>query len=278
MASLRGRHHPYQPVNPGSRENSFYLINNSTRRRSSFFDNNIEYEEGGENNVISYDISSLLCHGCWDKGSPFNKRLLCILLLEVIISTTLGHFKCPHDKEFDYHCIPLPDNTTGLTLLTITSFLVGMFSNNVLQRWWSIRVSLGFVINKSKTLAVSASSVVAFATHSSSPEIKEEAFQFICKVHRYLNLAHALIYKNADGDDNLSDLLERCLITPEEAVILQQASGNSSHNGSSTMSKMPFQLDVENSCTDDDASLSSAATTPVFSPYNVWQAAYCMHV
>lgn len=142
MATMRGRQHVYQPINPASKEGSFKLITKNTKRKSSFFENNIQYEEvGGEEKVISYDISSLLCHGCWDKGSPFNRRLIGILLLEVLISTTLANFKCTTD--FDYDCVPLPDNTTGLTLLTITSFLVGIFSNNVLQRWWSIRVSLG---------------------------------------------------------------------------------------------------------------------------------------
>ena len=145
MTFVRGRHHSYQPINPTSKEGSFHLLSKSSKRKSSFFENNIEYEEGagGEDKVISYDISSLLCHGCWDKGSPFNRRLIGILLLEVLISTTLAHFKCTTD--FNYQCVPLPDNTTGLTLLTITSFLVGIFSNNVLQRWWSIRVSLGYV-------------------------------------------------------------------------------------------------------------------------------------
>jgi hypothetical protein len=243
---------------------------------SSFFDNNIEYEEGGAKNVISYDISSLFCHGCWDKGSPFNKRLIGILLLEVIISTTLGHFKCDKDLRFDYHCVPLPDNTTGLTLLTITSFLVGIFSNNVLQRWWSIRASLGYVINKSKSLAVSISSVVAFATRESSPEIREEALQLICKIHRYLNLAHALIYKHADGDEDMTDLIARGIITREEADMLLFSDNNSAI--SPEFNKKPFETDVESSYT--DAKMSAVVPTsehparPCFSPYNVRLSSY----
>jgi hypothetical protein len=276
METMRGRHHPYQPISSASRhqpissaskEGSFYLLSKVSSRQGSFFENNIEYEKEG-NNVISYDIGSLFCHGCWDKSSPFNKRLIGILMLEVIISTILGYFKCAKGVD-SFYCVPLPDNTTGLTLLTITSFLVGIFSNNVLQRWWSIRVALGFVINKSKSLAVAITSVVAYATVSSSPEIREEALQLICKIYRYLSLAHALIYKCADGSEDLSDLIARRLITSEEADILLLSK-------KIEVSKQLFQTDVESCNMDDNTThmTNLERSTPCFSPFHVSRSAW----
>lgn len=303
MAStIRARNHPYEPImspqgsltlqscigvstgtgagaatgasgGGGGADGGFYLISKNSSR-SSFFENNIEYEEGGVN-VISYDFRSLFCHGCWDKSSPFNRRLMGILFLEVVISTTLGTFKCAKQDDVFHYCVPLPDNTTGLTLLTITSFLVGIFSNNVLQRWWSIRVALGYVINKSKSLAVAISSVVAYATLTSSPVIKEEALLLICKIYRYLNLAHALIYKNAEGNEDLSDLLARRLITHEESEILMMFKKKSDIPPPAP--KIRFQSNEHGSYVDElPGSTSSASgtdatqyTKPCFNPYNV---------
>lgn len=126
--------------------------------------------------------------------------------------------KCGGDRV--YYCVPLPDSMTGLTLLTITSFLVGMFSNNLLQRWWNIRVAMASVMNKSKTLTTSVVSVAAVSSKFASPRIREEALRSVHTLKRYLSLGHALIYKAANSNSDVSDLVQRGLLTHGEAAIL----------------------------------------------------------
>lgn len=241
-------------------------------RASSFFDSNIRYEKVGKKNMISYDVRSLFfLHGCLDEGSPFNKRLFSILLVEVIVSTVLAMLKCERGEVG--FCLPLPDNTTGLTLLTITSFLVGLFSNNVLQRWWSIRVALGVVINKSMSLAAAVASVMAHNTRYSSTQIKQETLELMLKIRRYLNLAHALIYKNADGIDDVSDLIDDKLLTQDEAeVLLFSKNKFIKAKGTSTRSLFQIELDERNSTATNQNSSSCSDNTrsPFYCPFNVY--------
>ena len=151
-------------------------------------------------------------------GSVFTWKIMFLVTVQLAISTGLAYAKC-HSTN-DIYCVPLPDNMTGLTLMTITSFLVGMFSTTLLQRWWNIRVAMASVMNKSKTLTTALVSVVAVSSKYASPRIREEALRSVHTVKRYLCLAHALIYKSANANSNVSDLLQRGLLTQGEAAIL----------------------------------------------------------
>lgn len=137
---------------------------------------------------------------------------------QLAITTCLAVVKCGGGRT--NYCIPLPDSITGLTLLTITSFLVGMFSNNLLQRWWNMRVAMSTVMNKSKALITSAASIIAVSSKYAPPRTREEALRAVHTLKRYLCLGHALIYKSANSNTDVSDLLQRGILTQGEATIL----------------------------------------------------------
>jgi hypothetical protein len=122
---------------------------------------------------------------------------------------------------------------TALTLLTITSFLVGMFSNNLLQRWWNIRVAMAIVMNKSRALTTSVASIVAVSSKFAPPRTREEALRAVHTLKRYLSLGHALIYKAANANRDVSDLLQRGVLTQGEAAILIGSQVYSSSRGGS---------------------------------------------
>lgn len=217
---------------------------------SSLFDPNIEYEQdNSRKNIVSYDLSTLLSVG-WivpfryssrynililsvvtlalyvHRGSICNSTLIATVLVQATVTTLLAFAKC--SKDGGMLCIPLPSSYTGLTLLTITSFLLGIFCNNVLQRWWNVRVALGTVMIKSKSLAMSVASIVAVACKDAPAPIKAESLDLLHKIKRYLGLAHALIYKRGDAVTDLSDLIDRGLVTPLEASMLLDSIPNSS--------------------------------------------------
>ncbi|CAE7813337.1 unnamed protein product [Symbiodinium microadriaticum] len=79
---------------------------------------------------------------------------------------------------------------------------------------------MALVMNKSKALTTAIVSVVAVSSKYASPLIREEALRAVHTVKRYLCLAHALIYKNANGTSDVSDLIGRGLLTQGEAAIL----------------------------------------------------------
>eukprot|EP00741_Cyanophora_paradoxa_P022797 tig00021517_g22018.t1 len=105
-------------------------------------------------------------------------------------------------------CIPVPSETEFLTLSTLASFLCGFLLSLTMQRWWSVRTLIQGVIGRSNNLVMLIGSHVVGDDEALAHARRE--------VVRLLNLAHALIYKQAYRQDDMTDLEERGLLLPEE--------------------------------------------------------------
>jgi hypothetical protein len=125
---------------------------------------------------------------------------------------------------------------TALTLLTVTSFLVGLFTNNLMQRWWQIRTALNNVRSKSTNLVNAFTASVAVNTQHCSPDIRAEAICLTQNVKRYLQLAHALVYIRGNPNQEYSEhiLQARKLLTVHEASLLEPLANNTFNNKLST--------------------------------------------
>ena len=188
----------------------------------------VEYELTGQSshNILSYDTQTLLTYG-WIftyRGSVFHKNIFVYILIQFVVTTVIANYKCQNTgRSLDNsYCVPLPNDMTALTLLTVTSFLVGLFTNNVMQRWWQIRTALNTVKSKSTNLVLAFASCVAINTQNSPLNVRSQAICLTQTVTRYLQLAHALIYirSNPATEYNESLLLYRNLLTKKEAELL----------------------------------------------------------
>eukprot|EP00741_Cyanophora_paradoxa_P018410 tig00000204_g17774.t1 len=106
----------------------------------------------------------------------------------------------------------LISNTNSLILQTLVAFLTGLFLSTCFNRWWATRMLLQTVMGQTSNLAVLSSALIRGET----PAEEAEAAQIRADMVRYLNLAHALVYKQARNDGNADDLIEKGLVTPEE--------------------------------------------------------------
>ena len=119
----------------------------------NFLKNRVTYEPGENNDnsgsIVKYDVLFLLSYG-WAfpfRGNMFTSEIIIGVVVGVAITTVLALFRC-HDvsalhPQVERNCIPLPAGfSNNLTLTTVTSFLVGLFANTLLQRWWALRMHL----------------------------------------------------------------------------------------------------------------------------------------
>jgi hypothetical protein len=154
------------------------------------------------------------------RGSIFHRYIFLYITLQLLLSTVVASYKC--STTIVSFCIPLPDSMTALTLLTVTSFLVGIFSNNLMQRWWQLRTALNSVKSKSTNLVNSFTAAVAVNASDSTPYFRAQAVHLTQTVKRYLQLAHALIYirGNPAFKCHSTLLMSRNLITAHEVSLL----------------------------------------------------------
>lgn len=204
----------------------------------------VEYELPGQfsHNILSYDTKTLVLYG-WmlpNRGSIFHRKIFAYITLQVVLSTIVAKLKCDETTGADdvMFCVPLPDNMTALTLLTVTSFLVGLFTNNLMQRWWQIRSALNNVKSKSLNLVSALTASIAMNTQHCPLRIRNQAICLTQTIKRYLQLAHALIYirSNPVREYNEKLLRSRYLLTEREAdLLLPKKSSKYKHLKSTTV-------------------------------------------
>jgi len=135
------------------------------------------------------------------------------------VAATVLFFHCdtpPGAKTFQWKfCAPKLSSSEGLFFASIVTFLLGLFQSTTFSRWWSTREKLGNVMNHISYLAITVSRCIP-----EDPEIINLTANLRKDTIRWLNLYHALIYKNANSDFNLSDLVKSSLLTEEESEIL----------------------------------------------------------
>lgn len=186
----------------------------------------VEYERQGSHNILSYDTTTLITYG-WmipHRGSIFHRNIFLYIIIQLILSTAMAKYKCGSDIiSKDAYCIPLPDSMTALTLITVTSFLVGLFTNNLMQRWWQIRTALNNVKSKSTNLVNSFTATVAINTQHCSTDTRAQSISLTQTVKRYLQLGHALVYIRGNSEQETIEniFLTRKFLTSHEALLLE---------------------------------------------------------
>jgi hypothetical protein len=190
-------------------------------------------------NVLSYDPAWLISCG-WiipTKASFLHSWTLIIAeIVLVALTTVLAYFKCPtvaaaggRTLAGTVSCLPLPDQlTSSLTLLTIASFMMGLFATNVLHRWWSTRVHVASVGGSCKnfTILLTAWTSCAVQKNSSKSADEETVTEHRARALRLLTLAHALLFntaRNKTAREDLEPLVAAGTCEPEEADVLAGA-------------------------------------------------------
>eukprot|EP00741_Cyanophora_paradoxa_P007031 tig00001071_g6803.t1 len=154
------------------------------------------------------------------RGTVLTFQTVGLSLLCFFTAAALSFFRCPvkqdPDMPWDF-CVPVLSFTDCLCFASLVAFLLGTFLNTVFNRWWSIRQLLQVVIGRTNDTALMAASYIVGRTEEEealAQRIREELV-------RYLNLAHALVYKQARADESYEDLLDAELITEREADTLK---------------------------------------------------------
>jgi hypothetical protein len=177
--------------------------------------------------IIGYDPGHLFNYGFLYvlKGTVFTKRVFIAICVNLIITTIYGAAICPNPKCSDNNkfteevCVSLYgrgmctmqyDSTGGLLLMSIGAFLVSIFINLTLSRWWEIRNSVSNLIGATNNLFLNVS------VYQDDVVINEN-------IVRLAIAAQYLVYNQAAGmTDVLSIVYEHGILTKEEKNLLQK--------------------------------------------------------
>jgi len=167
-------------------------------------------------NILKYDTGRLLSWGYLMvlSGTAITPQSLLGTGIMCSIATVLGFFRCPKGAQlsWDSTCVPMIGEE-ALMLSSLVAFLLGMFGSLTFARWWSTREKLQMVMGRSNNMAVMIATYVI-----GDDEGTIQAREDMC---RYMNLAHALVYKQADNSDELGDLVAKRLLTVDELESIQ---------------------------------------------------------
>eukprot|EP01041_Mallomonas_annulata_P003269 gene3269-6472_t len=225
-------------VRPNQRTESSGMVFESIRmsaeeldihRKPSKFLNHLIFGKKGR--LIKYN-SKYLVHLGWlfpHKGGILSLHQLLVVFLLVVIVTILSYFGC-ENRSTESFCFPLPEpSTTNLTLLTLSSLILSFFVNNVLQRWWAIRVHLGNVIGRGNSTMVNLMAIVCNAVINTPPseqkKMKVAAIAFSKKLSSGLIIVFRSVVNSARGQRLLEDLTDQGHITIEEDEYFSSLSG-----------------------------------------------------
>jgi hypothetical protein len=192
-----------------------------------FFRNSIIYEkraDGSQGSILSYNNEYAITIG-WlipRRGSVFSLFESIVLLgVSVMICSLIGYGSCVNFPNAE-SCISLPDaDTSYLTLTTLCSFTIAFFSSIVLDRWWSIRRHLSLLMGSGYDLVIMLAGILTCdVKDATSAEEKKELrlmkHQLMQQIIGLLVLTLRILFNNARGDHDISDLVQRGLITQEE--------------------------------------------------------------
>jgi len=175
-------------------------------------------------NIAKYDTALLFRAGFLHlfEGTSISIGTVLRALILCGVATWAGFYNCDNlvarsggDEEKWRLCIPL-SNSEALLLSSLVAFLLGMFVQITFQRWWETRKLLQVVMGKANNLSLLIGTYII-----GSDEATDRARKTCV---RYLNLAHASVYKQATGSDDIGDLLDRKMVTEEEWALLRHIS------------------------------------------------------
>jgi len=203
----------------------------------------IAYDTDGQGQIVEYDPAFLSRVG-WAtnlQGTVFSIRsiwwqftwLMAIAVVYALLSgpsalvlDTMGSSVSPKGlAKLSFRLPSLKAQTFAVSLVGgLLSFLLSLFNSNGLDRWWKTRDCLGTVIGRSIDLSMQVSMYI----RGYDRESDEIAYRYKREIIRYLNLAHMLVYRQANSIDELNDLVmdhscnpPRQWITQEEMLLFQ---------------------------------------------------------
>ena len=115
----------------------------------------------------------------------------------------------------------LKPQTFALSLVGgLLGFLLSLFNTNGLDRWWKTRDCLGIVIGRSVDMA----RMLTTYLQGWDNESEKRAAWYREQLIRWLNLAHILVYRQANNQDDLEELVEDKSYTPARQWITREVS------------------------------------------------------
>jgi len=183
----------------------------------------LESPEFHGHHISKYSTSRLFKYGFINpRGSVFTWGTVIRTVLLLGLATVFAILGCPTDEtNLGYkYCFPVLSISEGFIFASLVSFLLGLFMSQTFSRWWSIREKLGAIMNN-----ISYASMLL----SNFSNNNEGSKDYARKISRLMNAAHHMIYKQATGDLDLNNLVNRNLLTNEEREALDQMSGSYSN-------------------------------------------------
>jgi predicted membrane chloride channel (bestrophin family) len=168
-----------------------------------------EFQKNSQNQryIVSYDPSSLFSYGFINpKGSTLSWGVVFRTVLMCGAGTLVSQFNCNPGDDYTF-CFPIMVSAEGLIFASLVSFLLGLFASTTFTRWWSTREKLGSIMNNITALNILLSN---FAPTD------DESQASVKTITRWMNLAHSLVYKQANNDTDFSDLLDSGLANKAE--------------------------------------------------------------
>mmetsp|Transcript_18549 Transcript_18549/g.30912 ORF Transcript_18549/g.30912 Transcript_18549/m.30912 type:complete len:447 (+) Transcript_18549:220-1560(+) len=197
------------------------------------FDDYIIYENQDDytGSIFLYDTDFVLDYGwCFPvPGSVMNLRVLAAMIICNIIATVIALCSCAYrEQDDDWHfCLPVPVGWANLTLVSVSAFVTIIFTSQLITRWWSVRLLLQGVFGKSNSIVITIAAAFSVTLSGVSREVELDCRRAQQQIYRYLNLGHALMYKSCNKNTDLSDLLQRGVITKTEMAYIHSVKGYS---------------------------------------------------
>lgn len=212
-------HKGYQETKKGIQEHSKWF--------HDWILNAVQYEtrpDGSLGSILSYDEVYAISFGWFIPrwGSAFNwYQSVLVCGASILLATLLGYYSCINIES--NRCIALPEPSTSyLTLLTLCSFVLAFFINMVVNRWWTVRTTIGSLKTSTEQCMMILVNVLSTEVndHSSKPRVRINkeinAKKLLKRMAGLLLLSYRTVINNARNVQDIDDLYERNIITQKD--------------------------------------------------------------
>lgn len=152
-------------------------------------------------------------------GSVFNWQVFFSIIGTTSLSTLLALLSCSYHPTWN-SCFPLPIGWNNLTLVAVSAFVLIIFTTQLINRWWEIRLLIQGVFGKGNSIIITLASILSVTLSGVDEETERDARRCQQQIYRYLNAAHATMYKVNYSDYDLTEIEERGLLTSTEVQYL----------------------------------------------------------
>ena len=163
--------------------------------------------------VLEYDFRAALFKASFDiffHGGVLSRSLvayLCFIIFATLLTATASCEQVAHPPTYSLllgsagcWTNTYAMNWGDITLMTLTSFLLGLLVNNVLTRWWTTRTLVQDALNTAIQVYFLIHAVLE-PRAGKAPEALEERDRIVASVKRRLRLAFRIMLLSARTDD-----------------------------------------------------------------------------